>query len=242
MPVSASAIAGLTLLVLGESHMSFPDSLLNPLQDNLTAQGANATNSGADLIALQSEYDELGKELANIVKNTKYAGENLFSDGTNTDGTGGKFENAATFQIGASSSETLSFDVGTALGTLASALAAASSAYDDGTAGTEIASTDDPDTATNATAGATITLLETALDEVGAMRAQFGANINRLNHTINNLANMKDNTETATGRIKDADIAKESAAMTKNSMLMQSGIAMLKQTGQMPGLVMSLLG
>ena len=42
--------------------------------------------------------------------------------------------------------------------------------------------------------------------------------------------------------IMDADFASESAAMTKNSMLMQSGISMLKQAGQMPGMVMSLLG
>ena len=53
---------------------------------------------------------------------------------------------------------------------------------------------------------------------------------------------MKDNTDMAKGRIMDADFAKESANMSKNSMLMQSGISMLKQAGQMPGMVMSLLG
>ena len=46
----------------------------------------------------------------------------------------------------------------------------------------------------------------------------------------------------ARGRIMDADFASESAMMSKNSMLMQSGISMLKQTGQMPSMVMSLLG
>ena len=45
MPVSA--IAGLTLLVLGESHLSFPDHLLDPLQANLTAQGAKVHTLGA---------------------------------------------------------------------------------------------------------------------------------------------------------------------------------------------------
>ena len=81
-----------------------------------------------------------------------------------------------------------------------------------------------------------------ALDNIGELRGQFGANINRLNHTANNLANIKDNTEMARGRIMDADFASESAMMSKNSMLMQSGISMLKQTGQMPSMVMSLLG
>ena len=53
---------------------------------------------------------------------------------------------------------------------------------------------------------------------------------------------MKDNTDMAKGRIMDADFAIESANMSKNSMLMQSGISMLKQAGQMPGMVMGLLG
>jgi flagellin len=52
---------------------------------------------------------------------------------------------------------------------------------------------------------------------------------------------MRDNTEMAKGRIMDADYAAESANMSKNSMLMQSGISMLKQASQMPSLVMSLL-
>src|SRR5690606_42054474 len=86
------------------------------------------------------------------------------------------------------------------------------------------------------------TRLTTALNEIGVTRAAFGASINRLNHTNNTLANMKDNTEMAKGRIMDADFAMESANMSKNSMLMQSGISMLKQAGQMPGMVMGLLG
>src|SRR5690606_14385599 len=104
---------------------------------------------------------------------------------------------------------------------------------DDVAAGTELNA---------ANANGTIDKVADALDLIGEMRAQFGANINRLNHTANNLANMRDNTEMAKGRIMDADFAMESANMSKNSMLMQSGISMLKQAGQMPGMVMSLLG
>src|SRR5690606_33998798 len=111
-----------------------------------------------------------------------------------------------------------------------------------GTPGDELADDQDPDVATNANANGMIDTLNLALDDIGTLRAQFGANINRLNHTANNLANMKDNTEMAKGRIMDADFASESANMSKNSMLMQSGISMLKQAGQMPGMVMSLLG
>ena len=109
--------------------------------------------------------------------------------------------------------------------------------------GTEIATitAGPPETAVN-NANASITKLETVLNSLGEVRAQFGSSINRLNHVNNNLANMKDNTEMAKGRIMDADFAIESANMSKNSMLMQSGISMLKQAGQMPGMVMGLLG
>jgi flagellin len=83
--------------------------------------------------------------------------------------------------------------------------------------------------------------INSVLDLIGGLRAKFGATINRLTHTTNNLSNMRDNTEMAKGRIMDADYAAESANMSKNSMLMQSGISMLKQASQMPSLVMSLL-
>ena len=131
-----------------------------------------------------------------------------------------------TFQIGASASEQLPLDVSTEVGELETTI-------------TDLASETLDDAANSATAMGS---LETALNDIGALRAQFGANINRLSHTSNNLANMRDNTEMARGRIMDTDFARESAQMSKNTMLMQSGISMLRQAGQMPGLVMSLLG
>ncbi|XLY88413.1 lateral flagellin LafA [Ectopseudomonas mendocina] len=232
----------ISLLQTAEGAFSEMTDIVQRMKD-LATQASNATNSGADLIALQNEYDELGKEMANIVKNTKYAGENLFSDGTTVTGAGGKLSAPVNFQIGSSSAETLALDVSGKLTALGTSLAAISDTYTTaGTPGTELATTQDPATATNANANAMINTLSDALDDIGALRASFGANINRLNHTANNLANMKDNTDMAKGRIMDADFAKESANMTKNSMLMQSGISMLKQAGQMPGMVMSLLG
>ena len=231
-----------SMLQTAEGAFSEMTDILQRMKD-LSTQASNATNGGADLIALQSEYDELGKEVSNIVKNTKFAGSNLFSDGTATNGSGGKLSAAMTFQIGASQAETMSLDVSTKLTALTTALGAASDTYaTPGTPGTELATTQASGTAVNTNANANITTVENALNAVGELRAQFGANINRLNHTNNNLANMRDNTEMAKGRIMDADFAIESANMSKNSMLMQSGISMLKQAGQMPGMVMSLLG
>ncbi|MGE4474287.1 MAG: lateral flagellin LafA [Stutzerimonas sp.] len=223
-----------SLLQTAEGAFSEMTDILQRMKD-LATQGANGTNSADDLDSLQAEYDQLAEEMANIMDNTSYAGEKLFAK----DNSAGKFASAVTFQIGSTTAETMSLDL-TAAGsdavqTVTDALDGMSTVYTAGsaaTAGTEI----------TGAANATIDLVNTALDAVGSLRAQFGATINRLNHTNNNLANMKDNTEMAKGRIMDADFASESASMTKNSMLLQSGISMLKQAGQMPSMVMGLLG
>lgn len=231
-----------SMLQTAEGAFQEMTDILQRMKD-LSTQAANGTNGGADLIAMQAEYDELGKEVANIIQNTKYAGNNLFSDGTLVTGAGGKLSAAVVLQIGASTAEKLTLNVSTKLTNLATKLDAAADTYaTPGAPGVELATTQVATTATNANASANITVVSDALDAVGELRALFGANINRLSHTANNLANMKDNTEMAKGRIMDADFAMESANMTKNSMLMQSGISMLKQAGQMPGMVMSLLG
>jgi flagellin len=208
----------ISLLQTAEGAFSEMTDIMQRMKD-LATQAANDTNSDDDRASLKAEYDELGNELTNIISNTKYAGEALFA-------AGGKLTAAMTFQIGSSSAETLSFNASANLTAVTGAITTIKA--------------ETLDDATNA--GSAMGELETALDAVGTLRSQLGANINRLNHTANNLANMKDNTDMAKGRIMDADFAKESANMTKNSMLMQSGISMLKQAGQMPGMVMSLLG
>jgi flagellin len=220
-----------SMLQTAEGAFNEMTDIVQRMKD-LATQASNGTNSSKDLTAVQSEYDELGKELSNIIKNTKYAGTGLFSNGTTVNGTLGKLSATVNFQIGASADEKLALAVNGQLTTVTTSLAALSSAYTTpGTAGTEM----------NAANGK-LEALNTALDDIGSLRAALGANINRLGHTANNLANMKDNTDVATGTIRDANFALESANMSKNSMLMQSGISMLKQAGQMPGMVMSLLG
>lgn len=230
-----------SLLQTAEGAFSEMTDILQRMKD-LATQSANDTNSQADRDSLQAEYDQLGSEMANIFLNTSYAGDTLFSNGTEIAGATGKFGAAAVnFQIGATTAEKMSVDLTAAgsgaLGDLATALSGLSTMFDlpaTAAAGTEIS--------TQAGANGMIDTVSAALDSVGSLRAQFGATINRLNHVNNNLANMKDNTEMAKGRIMDADFASESASMTKNSMLLQSGISMLKQAGQMPSMVMGLLG
>lgn len=207
-----------SMLQTAEGALNEMTDIVQRMKD-LATQAANDTNGADDRTAIQAEFDALSTEISNIFDNTKYAGVALF-------GAAGKFgADAVTFQIGASTAETMEVDVTAKADSLENLLGSDISALD-----------------LTAGANAAIDTLGDALDSIGSLRADFGANINRLNHTNNNLANMKDNTEMAKGRIMDADFAMESANMSKNSMLMQSGISMLKQAGQMPGMVMGLLG
>ncbi|EGA65714.1 lateral flagellin LafA [Vibrio brasiliensis] len=181
---------------------------------DLATQGANGTNGATELAALDAEYQELEQEAIRIMGETTYgAGQKLL--------TGGKLAAAVDFQIGASGAEKLTVDVSTELGNI------------------DFTTTATLDT--NANSNAEIAKVDALFDQINTVRSALGANINRLDHTINNLANISENTAAAKGRITDADFAIESSNMTKNQMLMQAGTTVLSQTNQLPGMAMSLL-
>ncbi|WP_340005382.1 flagellin [Paenibacillus sp. FSL K6-0276] len=81
-----------------------------------------------------------------------------------------------------------------------------------------------------------------AIDTVSTNRAQLGAYQNRLEHTINSLGVTSENLSAANSRIKDADMATEMTAFTKNQILVQAGTAMLAQANSAPQAVLKLLG
>lgn len=191
--------------------------------NDLATQAANGTSSTADKTAMQAEFAALNDELVSISANTSFGGQPLLGPTGAFGATGG-----VTYQVGASVAETLNVDVTTEVGDIATAV---------GTAGTSAMGS--LTTATGATAA--MTTLSGFIDTVGKARSAFGANINRLDHTVANLGNMQENSASAKSRIMDTDMAAESSAMSKNSMLMQSGANILKQTQMIPQLAMSLL-
>ncbi len=226
---------GISMMQTAEGAFNEITNMLLRMKD-LATEAFTASTATADKTALQSEYDQLGAELASMVKNTSFAGEKLFSDGATIAGASGKLATAMVFQIGATSTETLSLNLGSQLGALAGAsgLGAVSTHYAaaaPGAAGTEL----------SATANTIITTINTTIDNIGAMRASLGAAANRLDHVYNNLSNMSINTQAAKGRIMDVDYAAESASMTTKQMLLQAGTAMLKQSNSMSQLALSLL-
>ena len=236
---------GISMMQTAEGAMDEMTNIAYRMND-LATQAANGTNSDAALASLSSEFQALGEELENIITNTSFGGNNLL-DAT------GAISSGVTFQIGSSQAETM--PIGGAPGGTASAsktglaalkaFAADAKTADFTAAGAGHSPLDMMDALSvnsdSGTGGAGSAADGGVIGQLGAVRSDLGASINRLEHTMTNLGNMVENTSAAKGRIMDADFAGESSNMTKNQMLMQAGTTVLSQTNQLPGMAMSLL-
>ena len=212
----SNAQNAISMMQTAEGAMDEMTNITQRMKD-LATQAANGTNNADDLAAMNKEFGELHKELKNITDNTTFGGTNLLTS---------KFAAEVTFQVGGKSAEKVAVDV-----------------KDDLKAVTDVTSAAAAATALDSQANAVVAMgnMDTLLDNIGKVRSSFGANINRLEHTVSNLSNMKENTDMAKGRIMDADFAAESSTMTKNQMLMQAGMSVLSNSNQMTGMVTSLL-
>ena len=83
--------------------------------------------------------------------------------------------------------------------------------------------------------------IKEAIQKVSAQRSALGAVQNRLEHTINNLDNVVENTTSAESQIRDTDMATEMVKYSNNNILAQAGQAMLAQANQSNQGVLSLL-
>lgn len=233
----------ISLLQTGEGALVEVSSMLLRMKD-LATEAANSTASNQDRQALQTEFDELGKEMLNLLGNTSFGGERVFFDPPTLDistninhydlggllGTGD-----ITFQIGADAREQMSINLrGAELGNARNAISQTSAAY-------RLSSNVGDELMNIAAASSSIGVLQAALDETSALRSALGASANRLEHTFNNLGNMLQNTDVARGRIMDVDYASATSEMSKQQMLMQASTSLLKQTSQMSQMVASLL-
>ena len=95
--------------------------------------------------------------------------------------------------------------------------------------------------ALSATGASDISEIDTAINNVSAARADFGAVQNRLEHTTANLASYQENLTASESRIRDADMAQEMVNFSKLQILQQAGTSMLAQANQAPQGVLSLL-
>ena len=230
-----------SLLQTADGAMKEVTNILYRMKD-LATQAADGSSSANEKSAMQAEYDALGKELSNIMKNTSYGGAKLMQkEVKNADDTvaseGGRLTKEITFQIGATKDETMTVDFSKHVTNADTKFEGLSATYKGPEAGQpEVAGKE-----LTEEANATIDLINNVLDDVGALRSAIGAAENRLEHTHNNLANMSTNTADAEGRIMDADMASESAKMSSQQVLLQASMSMLKQTSSMNQMVLSLL-
>ena len=91
------------------------------------------------------------------------------------------------------------------------------------------------------TTASVIATLDTAISGVTTQRATFGAVMNRLEYTVDNLANVSQNTSASMSRISDADYAAETTELARTQIIQQAGTAMLSQANQQAQSVLALL-
>ncbi|MGR5269211.1 lateral flagellin LafA [Vibrio astriarenae] len=244
---SRNAQDSISMLQTAEGAFDEMTNIGHRMKD-LATQAANGTNSSNEHEAMQAEWDQLVNELESVVDNTQFgSGNNLFARG-------GQFDGQVTFQIGATTNETLTIDISNGLDDVRTTisdlkkidLAAEPESVipgEDQRTGAQKAM-DTVDALINGREEVEENGIDIALDEragIGSIRSELGATINRLDHTVVNLGNMRENTEMAKGRIMDTDYAVESSNMMKNQMLTQMSMSMLSQANGMSGMVMSLI-
>jgi flagellin len=204
---------GISMVQVGEGAMNEMDNILIRMRE-LAIESNNGTVSASDKDTLNDEFTSLIAEIDRIAQATQFNGVNLLN-GTTAN---------VVFQVGANNVtnvDTLSVGL---VSVLASDLGI--SALDISSAGS----------ATTAIAG-----IDAAIDVVVASRGDLGALQNRLQSTITNLGVSVENLTAAESRIRDVDVAAETAELTRNSILQQASISVLAQANVQPQNALKLL-
>ncbi|NJI24799.1 flagellin [Aeromonas veronii] len=190
----------------------------------LAEQSANGSNTTADRSALQQEVKQLATEINRIAKDTTFGGTKLL-DGTYK----------GVFQVGADAKQTISFSLTQANGFNISGIAAAASA------GAAFATLAAINITSQSNAQSVLGAVDKMIAGVDRKRAELGAIQNRMESTIRNQANIAENLSSARSRVRDADFAVETAALTQYNILQQAASTVLAQANQRPNGALSLL-
>jgi flagellin len=204
---------GISLVQTAEGSLNEVSSILTRLRE-LAVQAANGSVSGADKDTLNQEFTSLVNEINRIGRSAEFNGIKLLDGSSST----------VSFQVGLGTTtgiDTLSVSLSPALATTLNLNTL------------NIGSTGDTSLA--------ITNVDAAINSISGLRGTLGAVQNRLNSTINNLAISVENLSAAESRIRDVDVAFETAQLTRNSILQQAAIAVLAQANSQPQSALRLL-
>jgi flagellin len=206
---------GISLIQTAEGGLSEVSSIVIRLRE-LAIQAASDTVGDTERGFSDIEFQQLKEEIQRIAKSSEFNGRKLL------DGTGGLVE----IQVGTGNSPTedrIRYD------------------------GTQVSSTLDflgltsEQVSSKTGAQLSLTRLDEALVQVNGVRANLGALQNRLTSVIQNLGITEENFSEANSRIRDVDVAAETADMTKNNILNQAGVSVLAQANQAPNFALKLL-
>ena len=205
---------GISMVQTAEGALNEVSSILTRLRE-LAIQSSNGSVSNQDKETLDEEFQSLVNEVNRIGSSTEFNGIKLL-DGSSS---------SVSFQVGfgtTAGTDTLSVTLSAALSTSLSL-----NSLDIGSGGTTTTA---------------ISAIDGAINSVSSLRGSLGAVQNRLGSTINNLAIQVENLSAAESRIRDVDVAYETAQPTRNSILQQASISILSQANSQPQSALQLLG
>lgn len=212
---SDNAQDGISLVQTAEGALNEVHSMLQRMSE-LAVQAANGTNATTDRTALNDEVQQLKTEIQRVGSTTQFNKMNILDGGFSA----GKKK---ALQVGANANQTISIAISALTSVVGSSL----------TGNLRIS------TATNAQSA--ITTVQSSIEKLSTLRSKLGAVQNRLEHTVANLDNISENTQSAESRIRDTDMAEEMVQYSKNNILQQAGQSMLAQANQANQGVLSLL-
>jgi len=213
---SRNAQDGISFIQVAEGGMSEVTSMVLRLRE-LGVQAASDTIGPKEREYLDREVQQLKLEMERIAQGTEYNGMKLLN------GTGNQLD----FQIGIKNDEFLD-----------------RISYNPNVTNVSLKSLglEDISANTKESAQQSLAKLDESIGIVNSNRAQLGALQNRLNSTINNTEVAIENYSAAKSRIRDADVATETAELTRNNIMLQSGISVLAQANQVNTMALKLLG
>ena len=215
---------GISFIQTTEGYLQETEDILQRIRE-LSVQSANGIYTEEDRQMIQVEVSQLVAEVDRIASVAQFNGMNMLTGRFAQDSVSGQ---TMTFQVGANMDQRLTAFVGTMT---AQALGLR------GVQGTdEKISISTPDEANVA-----IGTLDAALKLVNKQRADLGGYQNRLSATSYGLGIAAENMQSAESTIRDTDMASEMVEFTKNSILAQSGTAMLAQANNQAQSVLALL-
>jgi len=207
---------GISLIQTAEGGLNEIGNIIVRLRE-LGIQAASDTVGDTERTFIDNEVQAMKMEVQRIAESTKWGTTNLL------DGSTPVFD----FQVGIHNNDfadRISFDASNNVATL------------------DALGMDDVEFTSKEGAQTALELLDNAQTNVNRMRANVGGLQNRLVSTVSNLGESEENISAANSRIRDADIAETSTALTKNNILMQAATATLAQANQKNSLALQLLG